>query len=54
MTEKKNIVTSMKVDEETWKETKIAAIKEGKTLTEVLNEALETWLREQEEIKKRK
>ncbi|MDG6910944.1 MAG: hypothetical protein JRN18_01170 [Nitrososphaerota archaeon] len=37
----KETVTSVKVDEDLWKEAKIAAIKEGITLQRLLNEALE-------------
>lgn len=36
----KKIVTSIKVDQELWKEVKIAAAKNDITLTELLNRAL--------------
>lgn len=42
----KTTVTSVKVDEDIWKEAKIEAIKEGITLTELLNEALEMRLKD--------
>lgn len=41
----KLVVTSIKVDEELWKEAKIEAIKRGVTLTEFLNEAVKKELR---------
>ena len=42
----KETVTSVKVDEDLWKEAKIAAIKEGITLQRLLNEALEMGLKD--------
>ncbi|MDA4124606.1 MAG: hypothetical protein OK438_04045 [Thaumarchaeota archaeon] len=45
-------VTSVKVDEDIWKEAKIQAIKDGKKLQDVLNEALKEWLAEQKKLKK--
>ena len=44
----KTSVTSLKVDEEVWKEAKIRAIREGITLTELLNQALKIRLKEPE------
>jgi hypothetical protein len=40
-------VTSVKVDEELWKQAKIQAIKDGITLQDVLNRALIDWLNRQ-------
>ena len=40
-------VTSVKVDEDVWKEAKIQAIREGLTLQDVLNRALLEWLERQ-------
>jgi len=40
-------VTSVKVDEDTWREAKIEAIREGITLQDVLNRALLDWLEKQ-------
>jgi predicted HicB family RNase H-like nuclease len=37
--------TSIKVNPDLWKEAKIEAIKCGKTLSEVVEEALEDWVR---------
>jgi hypothetical protein len=45
-------VTSVKVDEDIWKEAKIQAIKDGITLQEVLNRALMEWLKEQRKKEK--
>ena len=42
---KPSIVTSVKVDEELWKEAKKAAIDEGITLQDLLNEAVEDWMK---------
>jgi tryptophan synthase beta subunit len=39
-------VTSVKVDPELWKEAKIESIKQGKTLSDIMEEALQNWLKE--------
>lgn len=44
----KKVVTSIKIDEDIWKDAKIEAIKREITVTELLNHALER------ELKKRK
>jgi len=54
MPEHKNIVTSMKVDEDLWKKAKIRAIEEDTTLTELLNEALEMRLKDNTKLEKQK
>ncbi len=41
----KPVVTSVKVDEELWKEAKKKAIDEGITLQDLLNEAVEDWMK---------
>lgn len=41
----KKEVTSVKVDPELWKEAKIEAIKQGKTLSDLVEEALQDWLK---------
>jgi DNA-binding protein YbaB len=41
----KPTVTSVKVDEDIWKEAKKKAIDEDITLQDLLNEAVEDWLR---------
>lgn len=48
----KPVVTSMKVDEDTWKKAKIRAIEEGITLQDLLNQALEEKLSKKESGKK--
>jgi hypothetical protein len=45
-------VTSVKVDEEVWKEAKIQAIRDGITLQDVLNRALTEWLERQRKKEK--
>lgn len=39
-------VTSVKVDPELWKEAKIESIKQGKTLSDIMEEALQNWLKD--------
>ena len=41
----KKIVTSVKIDEGVWKQTKIEAISRDKQLSESLEEALSDWIR---------
>jgi tryptophan synthase beta subunit len=38
-------VTSVKVDPELWKEAKIESVKQGKTLSDIIEEALKDWLK---------
>lgn len=38
--------TSIKIKPEIWKEAKKAAIDEGKTVSELLEEALDSWIKE--------
>jgi len=38
--------TSIKIKPKIWKEAKIEAIKQSKTVSELVEEALETWIRE--------
>ena len=50
MTEdKKQIVTSLRVDADTWKRAKIEAIKQDMTLTELIDNALKSWIEKQKE-----
>jgi predicted transcriptional regulator len=44
-------VTSIKVDEDTWKKIKIQAITQEKQLSEILDDALKHWLKVQEKQK---
>lgn len=41
----KKEVTSIKVDPEKWKEVKIEAIKQGKTVSDLVMEAIDAWIR---------
>jgi len=41
------IVTSVKIDEELWKKTKIEAINQDIQLSEALEEALQEWIKKQ-------
>jgi len=45
-------VTSIKVDEDTWKKVRIEAINQDKQLSDILAEALESWLKMQKGVKK--
>jgi DNA-binding protein YbaB len=42
----KKEVTSVKVDPELWKEAKIESVKQGRTLSDIIEEALKQWLKE--------
>jgi hypothetical protein len=44
--EKKQLVTSLRVDSDLWKETKVQAIRHDITLTELVEEALNLWMQE--------
>ena len=43
----KRIVTSIKIDEDVWKKTKIEAINQDMQLSESLEEALNEWIKRQ-------
>lgn len=43
--EKKQSVTSLRVDNKLWKEAKVEAIKHDMTLAEVVGQALEEWIK---------
>jgi len=50
MTEKKKqIITSLRVNADSWKEAKIEAIKHDLTLTEVIEDALKDWVKKKQE-----
>ncbi len=38
--------TSIKIDPATWREAKIEAIREGKTVSELVQEAINEWIKE--------
>jgi hypothetical protein len=44
--EKKQIVTSLRVDFDLWKEAKVQAIRNDMTLTELVEEAINLWMKE--------
>jgi len=46
--------TSIKVNPDLWKEAKIEAIRHGKTLSEVVEEALEDWVKNHTQSKERR
>ena len=43
----KRIVTSIKIDDEVWKKAKIEAINQDMQLSEVLEKAVEEWIKKQ-------
>ena len=43
----KRIVTSIKIDDEVWKKAKIEAINQDMQLSEVLEKAVEEWVKKQ-------
>ena len=43
----KRIVTSVKIDEDIWKKAKIEAINQDMQLSEVLENAVEEWIKKQ-------
>lgn len=43
----KRIVTSVKIDEDVWKKAKIEAINQDMQLSEVLENAVEEWIKKQ-------
>ncbi len=44
--DKKQFVTSLRVDSDLWKEAKVQAIRHDITLTELVEEALNLWIQE--------
>ena len=44
--------TSIKVKPDIWKEAKIEAIRYGKTVSELVEEAIEAWIKERKKEKK--
>lgn len=47
MKEEKREATSIKIKPQLWKDAKIEAIKQGMTVSELVEEALEEWIDEQ-------
>ena len=52
--EKKQLVTSLRINPEIWKEAKVEAIRHDITLTELVEEAIKLWIQEAETEKKQK
>jgi predicted HicB family RNase H-like nuclease len=50
--EKKQLVTSLRINPDIWKEAKVQAIRHDITLTELVEEAINCWIRQQTEKKK--
>jgi hypothetical protein len=44
--EKRQLVTSLRVDSDLWKEAKVQAIRHDMTLTELVEEAISLWIQE--------
>jgi len=44
--DKKQLVTSLRINPDVWKEAKVAAIQNDMTLTQLLEEAIEKWVKE--------
>ena len=44
--EEKRTATSIKIKPTVWKDAKIQAIQEGKTVSELVEEAIEKWVKE--------
>lgn len=42
----KKEATSIKINPELWKDAKIEAIRHGKTVSELVEEAIESWIKE--------
>ena len=49
MPEKRQIVTSLRVDPDVWKEAKIHAIRHDMTLTDLVDEAIREWIKQKED-----
>jgi predicted HicB family RNase H-like nuclease len=47
MEEKKQLVTSLRVDPEIWKQAKVEAIQHDITLTQLVEEAITYWIKQQ-------
>ena len=46
--EKKQMVTSLRVDQELWKEAKVQAIRHDMTLAELVEDAIREWVKKNE------
>lgn len=45
--EKKQIVTSLRVNADSWKQAKIEAIRHDMTLTDLIEQAIDLWIKKQ-------
>jgi predicted HicB family RNase H-like nuclease len=52
--EEKREATSIKIKPQVWKDAKIEAIKQGVTVSELVEEALENWIDKQARIREKK
>ena len=50
---KKQLVTSLRINPEIWKDAKVEAIRHDMTLTQLVEEALKLWMEKDEEKKKK-
>jgi predicted HicB family RNase H-like nuclease len=48
---KKQFVTSLRINPEIWKDAKVAAIQNDMTLTELVEEAISCWIKMKEDMK---
>ena len=48
---KKQLVTSLRINPDIWKEAKVAAIRNDMTLTQLVEEAINYWIKKQEKNK---
>jgi predicted HicB family RNase H-like nuclease len=51
--EKKQLVTSLRIDPEIWKQAKVEAIQHDITLTQLVEEAINCWIKSQKERKQK-
>jgi predicted HicB family RNase H-like nuclease len=52
--DKKQLVTSLRINPEIWKEAKVAAIQNDMTLTQLVEEAIKCWMETKIEKKEKK
>jgi predicted HicB family RNase H-like nuclease len=52
MNEKEQFVTSLRINPKVWKEAKVAAIQNDMTLTQLVEEAINCWIKMRAENKK--
>jgi predicted HicB family RNase H-like nuclease len=51
--DKKQLVTSLRIDSEVWKEAKVAAIQNDMTLTQLIEEAINCWITQKQAKEKK-